>query len=247
MRLLVSVATPEEVPAALAGGADVIDAKDPTLALGAVAADVLRRIHAACDGKRLVTAALGDADSEDRIERTAVTMTEAGAALVKVGFAGIADRARVAALLTAAVRGAQVRGRGGVVAVAYADADRAANLSPAALPDVAARVGAVGVLLDTADKSGPGLRTLISARALSDWVARAHQAGLLVALAGKLSAEDLAYARDAGADIAGVRGAACDGGRAGRVSMEKVQALVRRLRLAPDQHDALAQRADCSI
>jgi uncharacterized protein (UPF0264 family) len=51
---------------------------------------------------------------------------------------------------------------------------------------------------------------------------------LLVALAGKLTADDLAFVRDAGADIAGVRGAACDGGRTGRVSSDKV-ALLREL------------------
>ena len=82
-----------------------------------------------------------------------------------------------------------------------------------------------GSLLDTVDKDGPGLRTLISPQALARWVERAHDAGLLVALAGKLAAEDLAYVRDAGADIAGVRGAACEGGRTGRVSAEKVRRL----------------------
>src|SRR5262249_39654673 len=76
--------------------------------------------------------------------------------------------------------------------------------------------GAAGVLLDTADKAGPGLRGLIAPRDLASWVSAAHDAGLLVALAGKLTESDLSFARDAGADIAGVRGAACDGGGGGR-------------------------------
>ena len=42
-----------------------------------------------------------------------------------------------------------------------------------------------------------------------------------MALAGKLMTDDLAFVRDAGADIAGVRGAACEGGRIGRVSPAK--------------------------
>ena len=84
------------------------------------------------------------------------------------------------------------------------------------------------MLLDTADKSGPGLRGLMTPRALARWVAEAHDAGLLVALAGKLTADDLAFVRDAGADIAGVRGAACDGGRTGRVSSDRV-AVLRKL------------------
>jgi len=250
IRLLVSVTSAEEASAALAGGADVIDAKNPLAgALGAVPVDVLREIHATVAGARLVTAAIGDAADETAIERTAGTFAAAGAALVKVGFAGIASASRIEALIRAAVRGVSagdgtwgrairpvgsglsrigppeggphVRCRG-VVAVAYADADRVASLSADAFVDVAARGGATGVLLDTADKTGPGLRELMTSTGLARWVAQAHEAGMLVALAGKLAAEDLAFVRDAGADIAGVRGAACEGGRTGRVSSEKV-------------------------
>jgi uncharacterized protein (UPF0264 family) len=228
VRLLVSVANAAEASAALAGGADLIDAKDPLSgALGAVSADVLRDIHAASAGARPVTAALGDAEDEAAIEDAARVFAAVGASFVKVGFAGIASAERVAMLTAAAVRGARAAGDGtcGVVAVAYADADRAARLAPAALVEVAARVGATGVLLDTADKHGPGLRALVSARALAAWVGAAHETALLVALAGKLTADDLPFMRDAGADIAGVRGAACEGGRSGRVSAERVRML----------------------
>jgi len=82
--------------------------------------------------------------------------------------------------------------------------------------------GAVGILVDTADKRGPGLRALVDRKTLAAWVARAHDAGLFVTLAGRLTADDLPFVRAAGADIAGVRGAACDGGRLGRLSPEKV-------------------------
>lgn len=225
MHLLVSVASAAEASAALAGGADVIDAKDSSAgALGAVSLDVLRAIRGRVAGARPLTAALGDAADEAAIEHAAHAFAAAGAALVKVGFAGIATAGRVAALTTAAVRGARAGSheKSGVVAVAYADADHAACLALAAFVDAAARAGAAGVLLDTADKEGPGLRGLIAPDALAAWVARAHQSGLLVALAGKLTAEDLPFVRDTGADIAGVRGAACDGGRTGRVSADKV-------------------------
>src|SRR6267142_372511 len=160
MRLLVSVASAAEASVALAGGADEIDA--------------------AVVGRRPVTAALGDGSDEAAIERAAHEFAAAGAAFVKVGFAGIAGAGRVAALTAAAVRGVKAGsdGNGGVVAVAYADADRAASLAPAALVEVAARAGAEGVLLDTADKDGPGLRGLVAPGALAAWVAEAHQTGL---------------------------------------------------------------------
>ena len=53
MRLLVSVTSAAEASAALAGGADVIDAKDPRRgALGAVSPQTLRAILAAVDDAR---------------------------------------------------------------------------------------------------------------------------------------------------------------------------------------------------
>jgi hypothetical protein len=113
----------------------------------------------------------------------------------------------------------------GVVAVAYADADRVGSLDPASVVEAASRAGAVGVLVDTADKSGPGLRALMNGSALDAWIDAAHRRKLLVAVAGQLTALDLDYVRESGADIAGVRGAACEGGRKGYVSADKVRAL----------------------
>jgi uncharacterized protein (UPF0264 family) len=247
MRLLVSVANGDEAAAALAGGADIIDAKDPAAGpLGAVTIDVLleisrtvtafalrasavKKVRAAHDPARLLTAALGDAVDEDAVERAAGAAASAGAKLVKVGFAGITAPARAEALLRAALRGAAAGSGGscGVVAVAYGDAEQAGSLCADALVDTAASAGTAGVLLDTAIKRGPGLRGLLSEDALSAWVARAHQAGLMVAVAGRLQAGDLEFVRNAGADIAGVRGAACEGGRTGRIAAEKVRALRR--------------------
>jgi uncharacterized protein (UPF0264 family) len=228
MRLLVSVSTAAEASAALAGGADVIDAKNPLAgALGAVSIEVLREIYAAVAGTHPVTAALGDAVSEAAIERDACAFAAAGAGFVKVGFAGLSSAGRIAALLSSAVRGAAAGGDGAasVVAVAYADADRVGSLASDAFPQLAARAGARGLLLDTADKAGAGLGALMTPEVLARFVSEAHAAGLFVALAGKLTAEDFARVRDAGADIAGVRGAACEGGRTGRISSGKVALL----------------------
>ena len=229
MQLLVSVSDGDEAAAALAGGADIIDAKDPAAGpLGAVAIDMLHQIGAAVGAARFVTAAIGDAAEKGAVERAAFASATAGARLVKVGFAGTGDPQNAEALLRAAIRGASEGcDRCGVVAVAYADAHRAATISPDLLIDAAAAAGASGILLDTANKSGPGLRGLVTPEALRAWVARARQRGLMVALAGRLQLDDLDFVREAGADVAGVRGAACDGGRAGRISVQKVLALRR--------------------
>jgi uncharacterized protein (UPF0264 family) len=229
MRLLVSVADARDAAAALAGGADLIDAKDPGAgALGAVTPRRLREISASVAGARPLTAALGDAGHEAEVERNSRWFAAAGAALVKVGFSGTADLERVAALVAAARRGAAQGsgGRSGVIAVAYADADRATSPGPLTVLEAAGRSAARGVLIDTADKAGPGLRQLVTPSTLAAWVAGAHRRRLVVTLAGKLTAEDLPFVRDLGADVAGVRSAACTGGRAGRVDA----ATVRRLR-----------------
>ncbi len=227
MRLLVSVTNAAEARAALAGGADLIDAKNPAAgALGAVPVETLRDICASVAGARPVTAALGDAADEDTIERDALVFACAGAAFVKVGFAGIGSARRIERLIAAAVRGASAGdGTCGVVAVAYADADAGTSVAPTVIAQVAPGGGANGVLLDTANKRGPGLSGLSTAHALNSWVAAAHDSGLFVALAGRLTPADLPFVRGCGADIAGVRGAACEGGRTGHVTAERVRLL----------------------
>jgi uncharacterized protein (UPF0264 family) len=235
MQLLVSVADKDDATAALAGGADIIDAKDPHAgALGAVSLDAFRRIHAAVDRARPVSAALGDAHDELTIARLAHDYAKAGAAFVKVGFEVFDARSRlsraqsrdVRSLIAAAVRGASPTS---VIAVTYAD--RTTSPARDRLIDLASSAGAAGVLIDTADKTGPSLPSLIDTRELTRWIARAHDARVTVAVAGKLSPDDLMWVRECGADIAGVRGAACVNGRASRVVAEKVRLL--RAAIAP--------------
>ncbi|HJZ75585.1 MAG TPA: (5-formylfuran-3-yl)methyl phosphate synthase [Vicinamibacterales bacterium] len=231
MHLLVSVADGVDAAAALDGGADIIDAKDPLAgALGAVTLDVFREIREAVGSGRPVTAAVGGAASESDAERTSFAFAAAGARFVKVDVGAPAIDMRATALAAAARRGVVAGGGGAsaLVLVAYADRDRTRD-GPAMLIDLAFRVGARGVLLDTADKNGPGLRALVASHDLAAWIAHAHMRSLFVAVAGRLAAEDLTFASDAGADIAGVRGAACEGGRTGRVSAVRVRDLRERL------------------
>jgi (5-formylfuran-3-yl)methyl phosphate synthase len=239
MRLLISVRDAAEAAAARDGGADIIDAKDPASgALGSVTLHMFQRIVAAVADTRPVTAALGDAADERAIERTADAYARAGARLVKLGFAGILSHTRVVSLVAAARDGAATYA--GVIATAYADADRVASLNPFAMIDAAVSAGATGILLDTADKRGPGLPGLMSSERLWAWVRAARDARLLVALAGKLTAADFGFVNEAGADIVGVRGAACDSGRTGQI----VATRVRALRLAVDRRSAPARVPD---
>jgi uncharacterized protein (UPF0264 family) len=67
---------------------------------------------------------------------------------------------------------------------------------------------------------------------VAEWVAAAHRERLFAALAGSIGADEIALAGETGADIAGVRGAACDGGRTGQVSPMRVRALATEVRRA---------------
>ena len=230
MRLLVSVRSPEEAAGALLGGADIIDAKEPNRgSLGAVTPDVLTGIMRLVPPGIELSAALGDpACPEEAGEWVAALpdLKRFSATYVKLGFAGTRSEACAGALLEAAVAAARAHvSRPRVIAVAYADSDRAGSLAPSALVGVSARAGAVGLLLDTHTKTSGCLLDWISAEQLSDLLAEARRAGLVTAVAGGLTAEDLPWLVKAQPHIAGFRGAACAGGRGGRLDPQRVQQL----------------------
>src|SRR2546428_13882142 len=91
MQLLVSVADASEGRAALLGGADVIDAKDPREgALGAVRPEVLGELRAAVGAGRPLSAALGGAGPPGLGEGRARAAARPGAAVVGGGLRGAA-------------------------------------------------------------------------------------------------------------------------------------------------------------
>jgi uncharacterized protein (UPF0264 family) len=222
MRLLVSVRNASEAGAALAGGADIIDAKEPLNGpLGAVSSDVLHEIAATIGDAAPVSAALGDI-GEDAVGDRAVAARQAGVTFVKVGFAGTRGRQHLEEEVRTLARASRLAA---LVLVAYADFDVANAPPPADILTIAAHIGSAGILLDTYDKDGAGLTSLMHACTLATFVSRAKASRRFVALAGKLTLEDIAPVQDTGADVIGLRGAACDGGRGGIVTSARVRAL----------------------
>jgi uncharacterized protein (UPF0264 family) len=233
LQLLVSVRSADEVEPAVAGGADIIDAKEPDRgSLGAVDRDVLSRIlHCVPDDCR-VSVALGDVTSPNEVLAAfhGLELPErASPVYLKLGFAGVRSPDQIRLLLETAVSLThEMAAAPRVVAVAYADPEPAGTVPPALIPPLAEATGAAGVLLDTHGKDGRGLLEWVPSGTLVDWVATARRAGLLTAVAGGLRRRDLALVCRAQSDVIGIRGAACTGGRRGRVSEDRV----RRFRLA---------------
>ena len=234
MQLLVSVRSAAEVPAALVGGVDIIDAKEPGRgSLGPVSAATLAEILAQVPDGHAVSVALGDIAAAGELSHVLDSLdlpTRPAPTFLKLGFAGVTSPEVVRRLLSTAVEFAADRPSPPlIVAVAYADASRAETLSPELVCRCAHDAGASGVLVDTYIKDGAGLLQWLSPPGLVGWVANVRRAGLLSAVAGGLRADDVAMVGVASPDVIGFRGAACDGGRSGELSAQRVAGLRRQL------------------
>lgn len=214
-QLLVSVRSADEARAALAGGADVIDVKEPTRGpLGAADADVVREVLAAVAGRVPVSAALGEFASWRH------RPLPGGLDFVKWGMAG---RPEPLTDVVGAIR-KSIYARHPVL-VAYADHDRASGPDPESLVDHAVRFRFPAFLFDTAVKDGSNLLDWIAPAALARMRFVLADAGVKVALAGSLDEAAIRKLAPLVPDWFAVRGAVCVGGRNGPVSADQVRHL----------------------
>jgi uncharacterized protein (UPF0264 family) len=231
MRLLVSVRSAAEAAAAVAGGADIIDAKEPARgSLGPVEPAALDAIANAVPHGMALSVALGDlqhpADVPAALALLGGVPSRPTELFVKVGLGGVRERPVAEAILATVVERAGARPcRPAVVAVAYADHQLAGALPRDVVARLAADAGAQGVLLDTWEKDGRHLFDRVDRGEVQLWLETSRRRGLMTALAGSLSAEGVRVAARLGADVVGVRGAACEGGRCGVVMAGRVRQL----------------------
>jgi uncharacterized protein (UPF0264 family) len=225
--LLVSVRDADEAREALAAGADILDAKEPALgALAPVAPERLAAIAALVPAGGRWSVALGEPADAAALAALLGERAEAlarGPAFLKfvpptTSLATLGPMVRAARAATATAR---------IVVSGYAD--RLGGAALGELAHAARAADADGVLLDTSVKDAPLFHHVTPGEAEA-FVAVAHGLGLFVALAGSLSLDDLPRLAALGADVAGVRGAACDGGRTGRLSARRVRLLLRAAR-----------------
>jgi uncharacterized protein (UPF0264 family) len=228
--LLVSVRSVAEAEEALAGGAAIIDVKEPARGpLGQADAGVAAAIGGVAADRVPWTVACGElVAGPTRAAALAVRCAaDSGVAMrpptgAKAGPAGLTAAAwrRHFALFAAALPPATPP-----IAVAYADWSAAGSPCPEAIIAGAADVAACAALLiDTFDKRGPSLLELVSPATIREWLTQARARGWTTAVAGRLSLDTLPHAAALGADVLAVRGAVCDDGRLGRVSRARVAA-----------------------
>lgn len=217
VRLLVSVRDAAEAVAALEGGTDIIDIKEPSRgALGMADMTVMEEVVAAVRGRAPVSAALGELR-----EINVPPSLPPGVRYAKVGLADAPEdwRERLARLFD------RLDGVG-PVAVAYADCIAARSPAISEVLDWAIARRAAGLLVDTCHKDGRGLFDHADPDQIARLADLAGTHGLFVALAGSLTEKELPLAMRCGADILAVRGAACErNNRRSRVEASRVRVL----------------------
>ncbi|MFN9272466.1 MAG: (5-formylfuran-3-yl)methyl phosphate synthase [Planctomycetia bacterium] len=229
--LLVSVRSRAEATEALAGGAAILDGKEPLAGpLGAASPGVIGEIAREVGRQRPWTIACGELN--DGIEGIAARIDGAVAAIAmvvgdaalpaafKVGLAGMAERPWREWL--AAVRG-RVPAEIAQVAVAYADWQRAAAPPPLEVIEAARSLGYGILLIDTFDKDAAGLLGTAPSAEIAGWVGRARSHGLAVALAGRVTIAEIPAVQSLGPDVVALRSAVCSNGRTGLVERRLVR------------------------
>ena len=208
--LLISVRSADEAAIAVDAGADLIDVKDPSRgALGMAHHETVAAVLAAVDGKVPVSAAFGE--WRDAILTDAHWHLELPLNYIKWGLAGYKAGPGWGEDLLDARR--ELPAGPELVAVAYADWDKANAPSPAEVAKFAKRYRFRTFLLDTFCKGGKTLLECMTPAEVAELVAGLKRTGIAVAIGGSLKPEDVKALKDARPDWYAVRGSACAGGK----------------------------------
>lgn len=234
--LLVSVRNLAEARAAIAGGCDRLDVKEPLRGpLGMADAGRIAEIAAfsvgAANHRDAVPCSVALGEIHESHENDEPFALPPGVSDIKLGPARLGTAERWADGWRQALRrflGEQPRSIRRV-AVAYADWSTAGALPPTEILAAAIEAGADAFLIDTYRKETGSLLEALSARDLGRLAGTVRRAGMTFALAGSLRLEDLASLVGVRPDVIAVRGAACEGRRR---SADVSSVCVRRLKAA---------------
>ena len=212
MKLLISPINEKEALEAITGGADIIDVKNPIEgALGANYPWVIKNIKLLTPRPIEVSCTIGDVPNlPGTVSLAALGAASLGIDYIKVGLFGVKTVEEAIFLLEQAKKAVKdfnplIK----IVATGYADAKKVGTLDPSLIPEIAYQSKIDIAMLDTATKDGTNLFSHQNDKQLKTFVDSSHSYGLQVALAGALRKQDLRSVYALGADIVGLRGAAC--------------------------------------
>lgn len=236
-QLLVSVRNATEAQAALAGGCDIIDVKEPSRgSLGmADPPDINAIITFARSTTPTIPVSVALGEALDWNDSRTLPHLRTSPDYVKLGTAGLARSNNRPDLWTRAAERWKRAGRlsSAWIVVAYADHQNADAPAPETIIQSAAELGVVGVLIDTWDKQTSGLRSWLTDLEISRLRDRALAHELFFALAGKLRTTDLPAIADLSPNIVGIRGAACRGhDRESQLDPHAIAEFKRQLRIS---------------
>jgi uncharacterized protein (UPF0264 family) len=231
LKLLISPKNETEAVEAIAGGADIIDVKNPQEGpLGANFPWIIRQIRQVTPANIEVSCTLGEAPNRPgSMALASLGAATTGVNYVKAGLYGLKTLEEAVYLMRIVAKAAKEYNPSiKVVVSGYADATRVSTVDPLLVPKIAREAQADIAMLDTAIKDGKSLFTFLTKPQLQRFVDAAHSYGLKAALAGSLQKEDLSAVYALGADVVGLRGAACTlSDRVnGQITREKVHELV---------------------
>jgi uncharacterized protein (UPF0264 family) len=225
--LLVSVRSAAEAETALAGGADIIDVKEPRRgALGPADPSVWREILETVDGRVPASAALGELHSnevDDYASRAAgFTYAKIGLSTWRRCHDSTAKWFQTKSALPAEVF---------VVPVLYADIEATGwqtfSAAARAAISLAADSRSALLVIDTFQKNGANLLDLVSLPELQRLSIVAAQDRIQLVLAGSLNEQAIETLLPLQPAYIGVRTSACAGGRDGTIDLGRVKSLAR--------------------
>ncbi|MBI3837767.1 MAG: (5-formylfuran-3-yl)methyl phosphate synthase [Planctomycetia bacterium] len=220
IRLLISVRNAEEAQVALAGGADLIDVKEPNRgSLGAADALAIKAVVREVAGRVSVSAALGELLWGNRLDASLAGQLQ----YAKFGLAGCGIEPDWTTRWKQAI--AQLPEGITPVAVAYADWKSALAPEPREVLEYAQAFECGAVLVDTYDKTHGSLLEHWALADLGRFVNAVRQRSLLCVMAGGLGLAEISELLPLAPDYIAVRGAACRGDRTGRLDIERIRRL----------------------
>jgi uncharacterized protein (UPF0264 family) len=236
-RLLIGVRGKTEAKEAVRGGARVVDVEYPASALGTPYPLNILAVREAMPPEILVATNIGSEQlGRSTACQAALGVALAGADIIKLGLAKmpLGEAQEFGPALVRTVRKWFPTKK--CVPVLFAD-ERLARwyIDPIKDgPDLAARMKADGLAVDTLDKGiGMGLLDYYRLGEIEEFVAKCHDRGLEAWVGGSISREELPGLWATGVDAVCIRGAACQPGsgpgRFGEITAARVSDLVATL------------------